>query len=704
MPQRPAALFTLPPAFEDVHPRLQRHLAKADAVLALASGFPGKPGYEAGLARPVVDINDLIPIDSPEEHTAFEHARIDAGLIQHALEDVTVAGLPLGPTVAATLHTGIQREILLALCLAELERRGCRSLAVLGDPRTAEGAAFVRRLEASGRWRLTGWALQRDAHVAHAPLPIALAHPAVLAAPLADDTAARKPHKARALPGFALPRHAATIEPGGVLFVQGTQTALSAVHTLPVLDALLAAHPAAPVSALIAPPADPAPFIERLGPDRVISVAAELSDASAQTRADLAAAVTARLAALYTHAAGLNTWTPLETIRTPRRLAAVVDRAALLAALARLAFDRVAPRSVWLADTRAPFDELIARLAAERAVPTLTGFAAMVADNLRCLPLLSSTAHVALAGEHEHAVLTRRGLNPARQLHITGAPRYDFIHRINAQARRAAVRAELNIAENAKVAAVLTSGLDEHLEQTWLIPLCRWATHAGVVVLIKPHPSRLPRYERIRRQTEQERLTAAVWSSHPATDALCAADLLLTDKSSVTVEAVLLNRPIIQVNLTGESFGYNDFAAEGVATPASTIDDVPRRVQDLLTAPGAIEAFRLARDAFIRRHAHGNDGLAAQRIASLLLTPPAPLTASLSAYIDFAWPDSLTSPSDTSTPADALTNVDIPSLLTGRYPPATPQPPHPHPIPTAAESIAEPTPRAPHPTAPPDAP
>jgi hypothetical protein len=140
---------------------------------------------------------------------------------------------------------------------------------------------------------------------------------------------------------------------------------------------------------------------------------------------------------------------------------------------------------------------------------------------------------------------------------------------------------------------------------------------ANVALAVRPHPTIGQKfYSDVLASAPRDRV--AVVTKGTVHEAIAAADVVITDFSTVGAEAVLLKRPLLVVNMTGAPFPANNYADLGVAVEARRCDEVPALVRRLLEEgfywPDA-EA-KLAR--FTEAYNWGGDGRASRRFLERL--------------------------------------------------------------------------------------
>ncbi len=92
-------------------------------------------------------------------------------------------------------------------------------------------------------------------------------------------------------------------------------------------------------------------------------------------------------------------------------------------------------------------------------------------------------------------------------------------------------------------------------------------------------------------------------------------DLMITKTSTTGIEAILINKPLIILNLSGKPDTVN-FVSEGVAIGVYNPDDLAKSIKMLLEDPDYLHKNR---EKFIRKYLYRADGKATERLVSILL-------------------------------------------------------------------------------------
>jgi hypothetical protein len=237
----------------------------------------------------------------------------------------------------------------------------------------------------------------------------------------------------------------------------------------------------------------------------------------------------------------------------------------------------------------------------------------------------------ALFGASARRLLVHLGHPRPESLVLTGSPRFDELLARARSCDRDALRQGLGAAEGQPLVAVASrfrAIRDTHSAIGSAFPSLVAAVRAlGVRCLVKPHPA----------ESHGEYL-AAIGLSDPAIgvlspsadllDLLIAADALVTVESLSAVEALVVGRPVVILNMPTHLGALVD---AGVALGVDAGADPTETLRRALLDPDTRNALQHARALYLHELALGVDGQATRRIVDLLRqtasAPPAPIPA-----------------------------------------------------------------------------
>jgi len=226
----------------------------------------------------------------------------------------------------------------------------------------------------------------------------------------------------------------------------------------------------------------------------------------------------------------------------------------------------------------------------------------------------------AVFGDAAKRFLVEQGGYAPESLVVTGSPKFDALLSLARGLDRAAVRERLGVAAGEKlllVASRFRAIRDTHQSIGSAFPnlVAAAAALPGVQLLVKPHPAEsADAYERAIRQAGGGR--ARVLS--PGTDLLellVAMDALVTVESLSAVEALVVGRPVLVLNMPTN---LAEMVEQGMALGVPAGEDPQHALRSLLFDAATGRRLASARERYVGDVAHGVDGLATARILALV--------------------------------------------------------------------------------------
>lgn len=272
--------------------------------------------------------------------------------------------------------------------------------------------------------------------------------------------------------------------------------------------------------------------------------------------------------------------------------------------------ERYRPKLLVVANDRFWSGQLLVRAARRRQVPSLCVQDGLAVD----IPLwwFRTADYTAANGTFLRDVLVRFGV-PADTVFVTGQPRMDAMHDRLTRLDRAAARATLGLPEDTRY--VLLALQDDHTGEYVARALDGLARVAGIRILVRPHHWQ-------NRRVLDEVVEAAIRKGAPATlrtgddigTLLRAVDVVVSQYSTVLVEAALMGTPGISLTLSG---GLNalDLVREGIALGARSEAELATVTARALAMDGrALDAVRDHAEALVGPF----DGRSTERVAALV--------------------------------------------------------------------------------------
>ncbi len=243
-----------------------------------------------------------------------------------------------------------------------------------------------------------------------------------------------------------------------------------------------------------------------------------------------------------------------------------------------------------------------------------------------------SCSKIAAWGEYSRELLAEWGV-PPEKIKITGVPRYDAFlkKKRNPKSIRKKVCKDLALATGKKIFVLATDPFHEadradfvgnYLTQEEIRKLIFTVIEAvkafpNAELVIKLHPR--DRYEDFTNAWIQEAGASdvKVVRTYSTPDLVQACDVLLTICSTVAIEAILCDKPVITVNLRGGR-DLQPHAEKGVAVGAKDARTLKEAIKRILSEPAAAAELKKNRGKVIPEYVFSTDGKSSARAAQVL--------------------------------------------------------------------------------------
>ncbi len=221
----------------------------------------------------------------------------------------------------------------------------------------------------------------------------------------------------------------------------------------------------------------------------------------------------------------------------------------------------------------------------------------------------------AVFGPYHKELLTKISAYPIESVVVTGQPRYDVLARTDTWRDRAEVLRGLHLdpAKRTVLWATQTHGLPagENLRNVEAV----YEALAGIEdtqLVLKLHPNEDQRATLYRQYKSSS--STIVGREGDTLALLHACDVLITRNSTVAMEAVALDRPVLILNLSGEP-DLVEYVREGVAVGVYRRQDLQGALIRLLEEDSSLAKHR---ERFIERYLYRMDGKATERVVGLI--------------------------------------------------------------------------------------
>ena len=226
---------------------------------------------------------------------------------------------------------------------------------------------------------------------------------------------------------------------------------------------------------------------------------------------------------------------------------------------------------------------------------------------------------IAIDGPWTKNLLVNQFYYPEESVAITGCTRYDYLEQVKEIFTKERFCQKYNLDLKKKI--VLIAG------QALLSPMYKWdemekqvlgvlKKMSDIEIVIKPHPNdSIDHYTKV---LQNEKVNAKIIPKNSDIyEAIFSSDLLITVNSTTVSEAVILNKPVVIVNLTSEP-NFLPWVEEKVALGAYNLNEIESAIQKSLFDKNVLRMMASAREKFVEDHAFKLDGKSTDRVVNVI--------------------------------------------------------------------------------------
>ncbi|MFC1926570.1 UDP-N-acetylglucosamine 2-epimerase, partial [Chloroflexota bacterium] len=271
------------------------------------------------------------------------------------------------------------------------------------------------------------------------------------------------------------------------------------------------------------------------------------------------------------------------------------------------------------------FDRTLIAAANQKSIPSLINQREQSGHPISSLPI--SASKVAAWGQITRDWLVREGVSPDKIV-ITGGSRFDaYLKKSKSpnNGKGEIVLATQFTAKSTYFANIHLSPREDEMLLYSVVTAMKEFPDKQLVVKLHPSEKAVERKKRIIENAAQEAKVdnVTVVRSADLNEMLINADVLITPWSTVGLEAMILGKPVIQVNLSKRpdtpSF-ITQYADSGAAIGVSRVEDVAPAIRSILTDSEVRQRLEDGRKKYVYEYAYKQDGKASQRVADLIIS------------------------------------------------------------------------------------
>jgi glycosyltransferase involved in cell wall biosynthesis len=222
---------------------------------------------------------------------------------------------------------------------------------------------------------------------------------------------------------------------------------------------------------------------------------------------------------------------------------------------------------------------------------------------------------IAVMGEFAKRVLIADYVDE-NKIVITGRPSYDALIRVQAGFDKKAICSRFGLNPSEKIAVYTTENLPPRESEVMARVVCKALKEfSGVQSVVKVHPSELD-LSMYKNLTKELGLVSLITREASIYEVLYVCDVMITGFSATALDAMILDKPVIAMNLTG----FEDplpFAESGAAIGVYQEADLKEAIRKGLYDESIKGRLRKSREKFVFEHAYKKDGKASERVAEL---------------------------------------------------------------------------------------
>lgn len=210
------------------------------------------------------------------------------------------------------------------------------------------------------------------------------------------------------------------------------------------------------------------------------------------------------------------------------------------------------------------------------------------------------------------------------QILLTGNPRYDKYKEIKIYEQKEILEQKFRIDKDKKL-LVIAMNRWKNRDEVWMSKLIKFCNINNLEVVIKIHPT-YKRWMNAFSENKMKKISDLcinekfLISYELDIDSLiAAADLVISDYSNVGIQAVLLEKPLLTVNLTGEKWkDVIRFDKFGASIYIENYDKLEKIILEILKEDKHLDDFKIGRKKIIDDYNFYNDGFATKRIFDIM--------------------------------------------------------------------------------------
>jgi hypothetical protein len=224
---------------------------------------------------------------------------------------------------------------------------------------------------------------------------------------------------------------------------------------------------------------------------------------------------------------------------------------------------------------------------------------------------------MALSGDYYKDLLIKESSYPHDKLTVVGQPRYDFLYNEGYSKKNFCFKNGIDCNKKLILVTTQPSGLEmhKHVNDIFLNAILGLEEDLKeMVIIIKPHPREKADY--YKNFIRGHSIFHVLNEEYDTYEAITACDLLITVSSTTAIEAMIMKKPIIILNLTGEKI--TPYVESGAAILVDKEENFLAAIKLVLYDVKTREELFQRQKDFLYNFMYLQDGLATKRFVDLI--------------------------------------------------------------------------------------
>jgi len=243
-----------------------------------------------------------------------------------------------------------------------------------------------------------------------------------------------------------------------------------------------------------------------------------------------------------------------------------------------------------------------------------------VTTNLKEKPIaVPIPTKTAVYGNCVKDVLTKVGHYPEESVVVTGQPRYDLLAKADEIYDKEEICKTLGLNFAKRIVLLILSSYLQGVEDPREVvasAIIATSQFDDAQLVIKPHPgecSHVPQDVIAEMGADNVMIVPGYLN-----ELLYISDIVINQGSTVGLEAMIMDKPVININYTGLP-DQMPFVESGAALGVYQEEELPLAIRSVFEDEELIAKIKIAREHFVYEHAYKQDGKATERVVRLIL-------------------------------------------------------------------------------------